>query len=139
MRSRVDLDQLRPSRHLHGGGRDLLAQGHGIVALYLFPSCWAESKRGHGAGDVPGVVATVSVAVHRVKVELGRIDREVVRQVVRLGQHVQEAPPLVKFHLGLAAIADPRPRLCLLRGKLHRHALSNERLDSAMQRPSNVS
>ena len=63
------------------------------------------------------------VAVHGVEVELGRIDHEVVIEVLRVGQRVQQPPPAVERDLRLATVSDPRPRFGLLRGQLHRDAM----------------
>src|SRR5215831_21138210 len=63
------------------------------------------------------------VAVHRVEVELGRIDDEVVIQVLGVGQRFEKPPPTVERDLRLAPIADACPGLRFLRSKLDSDAV----------------
>src|SRR5690242_8622258 len=58
------------------------------------------------------------VAVHRVEVELRRVDNEVMVQVVGVRHRLQKAAPLIERNLGLPAVPHTRPRLCFQRREL---------------------
>ena len=68
------------------------------------------------------------VAVHGVEVELGRVNDEVVIEVLRVRQAVQEPAAPVESDFGLAPVADPRPGLGFLRGELHGDAVMRSAL-----------
>jgi len=79
----------------------------------------------HFLSEVTGhlVLGELPVAVHGVEVELGRIDHEMVANVLRVGHRIQQPPPTIQRDLGHPPVADPRPGFGLLGGELHRHAM----------------
>ncbi len=69
------------------------------------------------------VLGQMPVAVHRVEVELRRVDHEVMVKVVGVGHGFQKPAPLVERDLGLPAVPDSCPCLGFLRGELDGHAV----------------
>lgn len=87
-------------------------------------------------GERPGeaVLGEVPVAVHRVEVELGRVDDEMVIQVVGVRHGFQELAALVEGDFGGPAVSDTGPGLRFLRGELDRDAVTRSGLDASSRR-----
>jgi hypothetical protein len=64
------------------------------------------------------ILGQMPVTVHGVEVELGRVNYEVIVQVVRIRKGFEQSAARIKGYLRLAPITDARPRLGFLGGEL---------------------
>jgi hypothetical protein len=71
-----------------------------------------------GTAQETATLAQQPVAVHGVEIELGRVDHEVVIQVLRIRQRFQQTSSPIQGDLGLTTVSEPCPRLGLLADEL---------------------
>ena len=93
--------------------------GHVAVALDNLSVCGADSV----------ILGEMPVAVHRVEVELRRVDDEVVVEVIGAWHGFEESASPVLRNLDEPSIPDTCPRLCFLRRELHGHAVMRRGFD----------
>lgn len=79
------------------------------------------------------VLADQLVAVHRVEIELGRANHEVVVEVVGVRHALEQASAFVEGYFDLAAVAQARPGFGLLGSELYRDAVVLRRLRSGLR------
>ena len=113
-------------------GDACFGEAHGCAFGAVEVGAGLDDLGGEGLGEA--VFGEMPVAVHRVEVELRRVDDEVVVQVVGVRHGLQRACVPCRARPRLPAVPDPCPRLGFLRGELDGHAVMRSGFDAGPRR-----